>query len=306
MDDKAAVTAQSLLFGPRRSGLEQSPAVGKAKKNEMVKMGKKRAKKSAKDQYSGSWDLAADNFEAGNAAPLTRLLSQPAAHGFKGVESESLRRVTERVSRSVSDFSESQSSVKIDRQGGQLEALILLRDRMVEKDLPESMISWAGQSFVSAGISLANKRAKDDLIAAKDKIGPLPRTFTGDDWGDHFMKNGKSICKEKAGPYVPYGSGAFSGHQQPVHSVASLSVDCEECLSEYKKNKDDVDYLTPAEWAAHLGDVDLDNWDEGRARLGYHGDNVKAGQEQESLDYLNQTVRVRVNEMIDGYAGALI
>ena len=297
MDDKAAVTAQSLLFGPRRSGLEQSPAVGKAKKNEMVKMGKKRAKKSAKDQYSGSWDLAADNFEAGNAAPLTRLLSQPAAHGFKGVESESLRRVTERVSRSVSDFSESQSSVKIDRQGGQLEVLILLRDRMVEKDLPESMISWAGQSFVSAGISLANKRAKDDLIAAKDKIGKLPRTFTGDDWGDHFMKNGKSVCKEKAGPYVPYG-GPNSSHQEPVHSVASLSVDCEGCLSEYKKNKSGVDYLTPAEWAAHLGDVDLDNWDEGRARLGYHGDYVK--------DYLDQTVRVHVNEMIDGYGNALI
>ena len=36
------------------------------------------------------------------------------------------------------------------------------------------------------------------------------------------------------------------------------------------------------------------------------GDNVKAGQEQESLDYLNQTVRVRVNEMIDGYGNALI
>ena len=304
MDDKAAVTAQSLLFGPRRSGLGQTEA-GRGRANKMAKMGKKRAKQSAKDQYSKSWDSAADDFESGNAAPLTRLLSQPAAHGFKGLESESLRRVTEQVSRSVSDFSESQSSVKIDRQGGQLEVLILLRDRMVEKDLPESMISWAGQSFVSAGISLANKRAKDDLIAAKDKIGKLPRTFTGDDWGDHFMKNGKSVCKEKAGPYVPYG-GPNSSHQEPVHSVASLSVDCEGCLSEYKKNKSGVDYLTPAEWAAHLGDVDLDNWDEGRAYLGYHGDNVKAGKEQESLDYLEQTVRVHVNEMIDGYGNALI
>ena len=63
-DHQAVISAQRLLFGPRRSRQEVLSPVQKEKKSEMAKMGKKRARERTKDEYIASWNTAAADFAA--------------------------------------------------------------------------------------------------------------------------------------------------------------------------------------------------------------------------------------------------
>ena len=302
MDDKAAVTAQSLLFGPRRSGQTLSPAVRKAKKNEMTKMGKKRAKLSAKDQYITSWNTAASDFAAGNSTSLEKLLSAPAPHGLKGAEKQSLANVHGLIQSSVHSFRSPSSSAQLDNQSGQLEVIIELRDRLKEKKFSENVQSWVGNTFVEAAVFVANQEIKDDLISIKDKVGSLPQVFTGSDWEDHFVKNGESACPARVDPYQSPSGSSFSA----IESVASKEVSCEECLRVYKNDKASVDWHSPAQWASLLETSTRDIWDDDRAGLGFHGYGVESYNVQQSYKKLLTKVRLRANEMIDRHGQALI
>jgi hypothetical protein len=268
----------------------------------MTKMGKKRAKQSAKDQYIASWNAAAADFAAGNSASLEKLLSVPAPHGLKGAEKQSLANVHSLLQSSVHSFRSPASSVQLDNQNGQLEVIIELRDRLKEKKFSETIQSWVGHTFVEAAVFTANQEIKDDLISIKDEVGPLPQVFVGSDWENHFVKNGESACPAHVVAYQPP---SFLS-PAPLESVASAQVSCEECLRAYEKDDANVDWHSPSQWSSLLEKSTRDIWDDDRAGLGFHGYGVESYNVQQSYKKLLTKVRFRANEMIDRHGEALI
>jgi hypothetical protein len=84
--------------------------------------------------------------------------------------------------------------------------------------------------------------------------------------------------------------------------VASLEVDCKECLGAYQQDQALAETLAPDEWASNLQDVRRSNWDEGRDNLGFYGEHSFVVSVQDHVEYVENEVRKCVNNMISAYS----
>ena len=302
--DKAQRGARSLLFGPRTATKSQaSIQSAKIVRKDMEGIAKKKAKNQRKKDYLQSWDKAFDRFSLGDVSDLISLVTTPAPHGLKTAEKQGIELAGDRINNLAISFSDPSSPVHIDAQSGQLKTILQLRDRIKELNLPDNVSKMVGSSFTLSVLNVSNQTIKDELVAIRHEIGPLPKTFTGADWQEHFIKDGKSICSAHIKPYPSLKHG---GHPRPNYSVVSLEVDCKECLGAYQQDQALAETLTPDQWASNLQDVRRSNWDEGRDNLGFYGEHSFVASVQDHVEYVENEVRQCANNMISAYSKVTI
>ena len=269
MDDKAVLSAQSLVFGPRRSGLEVPASVQKAKKSEMAKMGKKRAKERTKSDYARAFSEAGDEANKGNFAPLAALPT--AQHGLKGVEKQSLRLLVSQLSANFSQKIRGTTLASHPRIGEELisnpedlDSLLALRDKLIAYNVPDKVRTTLGRHIMTQVSASANAQAIGDLIDRSEEIGPLPEAMMGDDYNRHLVKDGKPVCGCE-----PYD---FSRRRNaPVrHSILSDEINCEDCVA----RKDEADLLPSEQWSEMLSEQSLASMGAYVSNFGYYGDRL--------------------------------
>ena len=269
MDDKAVLSAQSLLFGPRRSGLEVPASVQKAKKSEMAKMGKKRAKERSKADYADTFVEAGEEANKGNFAPLAALPT--AQHGLKGVEKQSLRllvsQLSDNFSKKISGATIA-SNPRIEEElvsnPEDLDSLLALRDKLIAYNVPDKVRTTLGRHIMTQVASSANAQAIRELIDRSEEIGPLPEAIMGDDYNRHLVKDGKPICG--CNPYDYSKRRNAPGR----HSILSDEINCEDCVT----RKDEADLLPPEQWSEMLSEQSLAAMGSYVSNFGYYGDRL--------------------------------
>ena len=267
-DHQAVMSAQSLLFGPRRSGQEVPASVQKEKKREMVKIGKKRAKERSKADYARSFTDAGEEAEKGNFAPLAAL--PESQHGFKGVEKQSLRLLVDQLVEIIGQHAKStfasdpKLASKLTKGPEDIDAFLALRDKVIAYKMPGKVIFKAQRLITSNACMSANAEASQKLIDQKDAIGPLPEIVAGDDYNRHLLKDGKTVCGRAVFDY------SRRRNQPARKSILSADLDCPDCL----ERQGEGELLEPDQWADLLSQRDLSPWGDYVREFGYRGDKL--------------------------------
>ena len=253
-DHQAVMSAQSLLFGPRRSRQEAPAPVQKEKKSEMAKMGKKRARERRKDDYAKAFSDAGDEAERGNFAPLGAL--SETQQGLKMVERRSLRLLADQLSMIsnkllISSLSDNPlMGDQLISGEGDLQSFLVLQEKMEGHNMPDKVMIKIART-ISTNVMLSSSiKIMKELLDKKDEIGPLPEVIMGNDYGQHLLKDGKTICGMERFD--------FTGRAYPSARVSILSqrLTCHNCLDHRKE----ADLLAPDEWASLIEEQRPGNW----------------------------------------------
>ena len=288
MDDKAVMSAQSLLFGPRRSGQEVPASVQKAKKSEIAKMGKKRARERSKADYARTFVEAGEEAAKGNFVPLAAL--PEAQHGFKGVEKQSLRLLVNQLSENLHKIRGTTLArnplieEELASNSEDLDSLLALRDKLIAYNLPDKVVKTLGRHITLQASMSANVRSLGDLIDRSEEIGPLPESIEGEDLLPHLVKDGKPLCGCE-----PYGY-SLRRNQPARKSILLAEVNCKDCVA----RKDEADLLPPEQWSEVLSKERLAFMSTFSRNFGYYGEGL--GDDSELIMSTYQTeIKDKIN-----------
>lgn len=295
--EKALNSASQLLFGPRRGA--PVPQTRKRINNREAQRQKRAANKA---EYLEQAAAAQEAVFDGDGAPLAELLAEPAGHGLKGEEKKLIKKLAEKMnSHQYKAGRVRDDSITPFLKEEDLEALILLYDRCSERGLSNGDITSAASVANYYAAILANQRARKQLEADQQKIGPLPSIIDGDDFVTHIESiNGGAACGNA--DKMVYDPRHVDQHK---HSAASAELECKQCWASFNQKGKNIKMLGPKEWADLFDQIDYQNWGDsfnlGRSAIENSPSDSADERAKKMIDYYHRRVIDEVNHRLESF-----